>query len=137
MLNENIIRPSKSPYISPVWVVGKKAYNEDGTRKNRLVIDYKKLNDNTVPDRYPMPDPSIILYNLGKLRYFSTIDLESGFRQILIKTSKKRHFPSIMGNMNFFDCHLDWLMRQEYCKEQWITFYAKKLVKLVISILTT
>lgn len=85
MLDENIIRPSKSPYNSPVWVVGKKGYNEDGSKKNRLVIDFKKLNENTVPDRYPMPDPSVILSNLGKARFFSTIDLESGFHQILMK----------------------------------------------------
>jgi len=34
-----------------------------------------------------MQDPSVILYNLGKARYFSTIDLESGFHQILMKES--------------------------------------------------
>jgi len=45
MLKEGIIRPSKSPYNSP---------------------DYKKLNENTIPDRYPMQDPSVILSNLGK-----------------------------------------------------------------------
>lgn len=85
LLNENIIKPSRSPFNSPVWVVGKKGFNEDGTQKHRLVIDFKKLNDNTIPDRYPMPDPTVILSNLGKARFFSTIDLESGFHQILMK----------------------------------------------------
>jgi len=66
-------------------VVPKKGFNEDGTAKLRLVIDYKKLNENTVPDRYPMQDPSVTLSNLGKAKYFSTIDLESGFHQILMK----------------------------------------------------
>jgi len=42
MLNENIIRPSRSPYNSPVPVVPKKGQNEDGNLKHRLVIDYKK-----------------------------------------------------------------------------------------------
>ncbi|KAH8292867.1 hypothetical protein KR044_001665, partial [Drosophila immigrans] len=82
LLNENIIKPSRSPFNSPVWVVGKKGFNEDGTQKHRLVIDFKKLNDNTIPDRYPMPDPTVILSNLGKARFFSTIDLESGGRPI-------------------------------------------------------
>jgi len=45
MLKEGIIRPSKSPYNSSVWVVPKKGFNEDGTEKLRLVIDYKKLNE--------------------------------------------------------------------------------------------
>jgi len=84
MLKEEIIRPSRSPYNSPVLVVPKKGFNEDGTPKLRLVIDYKKLNENTIPDRYPMQDPSVILSNLGKAKYFSTIDLESGFHQILM-----------------------------------------------------
>jgi len=57
MLKEGIIRPSKSPYNSPVFVAPKKGINEDGTAKLRLVIDYKKLNENTIPDKYPMQDP--------------------------------------------------------------------------------
>jgi len=85
MLKEGIIRPSKSPYNSPLFVVPKKGFNEDGTAKLILVIDYKKLNENPIPDRYPMQDPSVILSNLGKAKYFSTIDLESGFHQILMK----------------------------------------------------
>jgi len=36
---------------------------------------YTKLNENTIPDRYPMQDPSVILANLGKATFFSTIDL--------------------------------------------------------------
>jgi len=85
MLKERIIRPSKSPYNSPVLVVPKKGFNEDGTAKLRLVIDYKKLNENTIPDRYQTQVFSMILSSLGKVKYFSTIDLESGFHQILMK----------------------------------------------------
>jgi len=70
MLAEEIIRPSRSPYNSPVLVVPKKRENQDGSRKLRLVIDYKKLNESTIPDRYPMQDPSVILPNLGKERNF-------------------------------------------------------------------
>jgi len=66
MLNENIISPSRSPYNSPVLVVPKKGRNEDGSLKHRLVIEYKQLNENTILDRYPMKDLSVILANLGK-----------------------------------------------------------------------
>lgn len=52
--------------------------------KLRMVIDYKKLNEHTISDRYPIPDTNIILSNLGKSKYFSSIDLESGFHQILM-----------------------------------------------------
>lgn len=85
LLQDEIIRPSKSPYNSPIWVVPKKGINEDGTQKLRMVIDYKKLNENTICDKYPIPDCNVILSNLGTAKYFSTIDLESGFHQILMK----------------------------------------------------
>lgn len=87
LLKDGIIRPSYSPYNAPVWVVPKKGFNADGTPKKRLVIDYKKLNSFTIFDRYPMPDVNIILSNLGEAKFFSKIDLESGFHQILIKES--------------------------------------------------
>jgi len=44
VLKEEIIRPSRSPYNSPVLVVPKKGFNENGTQKLRHVINYKKLN---------------------------------------------------------------------------------------------
>jgi len=102
-LKEGIIRPSKSPYNSPVLVVPKKGFNEDGSAKLRLVIDYKKLNENTITDRYPMQDPSVILSNLEKVKYFSTIDLESGFHQILMKETdiKKTSFSTNNGKYEF------------------------------------
>lgn len=74
LLKAGIIRRSQSPYNSPIWVVPKKGLNPDGTPKQRLVVDYKKLNSKTIFDRYPMPDINMILSNLGNARYFSTID---------------------------------------------------------------
>lgn len=46
------IRPSKSPYVSPI-VVTKKV--NDGQSKYRIVGDYRALNAHTVPDKYPLP----------------------------------------------------------------------------------
>lgn len=89
LLRDGIIRISYSPYNAPIWVVPKKGFNEDGTPNQRLVIDFKKLNMNTIFDRYPMSDINIILSNLGEAQFFSKIDLESGFHQILIKESDK------------------------------------------------
>lgn len=85
LLETGVIRESRSPYNSPIWVIPKDGFNEDGTQKKRMVIDYGKLNAQTIFDRYPMPDINIILSNLGEARIFSKIDLESGFHQIKIK----------------------------------------------------
>lgn len=66
-------------------MVPKEGFNKDGTPKKRLVIDYGKLNAQTIFDRYPMPDINVILSNLGNSTFFSKIDLESGFHQIRIR----------------------------------------------------
>ncbi|KAH8246061.1 hypothetical protein KR032_008007 [Drosophila birchii] len=50
----------------------------------RLVLDFRKLNERTIPDRYPMPNISMILGNLGKAKYFTTLDLKSGYHQITL-----------------------------------------------------
>lgn len=65
MLNQGIIRASQSPYSSPVWVVPKKL-DTSGQKKWRLVIDYRKLNEKTVDDRYPIPNITDILDKLGR-----------------------------------------------------------------------
>lgn len=81
LLNDGIIRPSQSPYNSPVWIVPKKS-DASGEKKYRMVIDYRKLNSITIPDRYPIPETNEVLAHLGKNKYFSVIDLKSGFHQI-------------------------------------------------------
>lgn len=89
LLNDGIIEKSFSPYNSPIWTVPKKGVDENGKPKRRMVIDFQKLNTQTVTDRYPIPDINMTIQNLGKARFFSTIDLESGFHQILIKESDR------------------------------------------------
>lgn len=89
LLKQGIIKLSHSPYNSPLWVVPKKGFNEDGSPKKRLVIDFSKLNSFTIFDRYPMPNIDIILTNLGEAQFFSKIDLEAGFHQISIQESDR------------------------------------------------
>lgn len=81
MLNQKIIRPSTSPWSSPIWVVPKKM-DASGVQKWRVVIDYRAVNEKTVDDKYPLPNITDLLDKLGKCHYFSTLDLASGFHQI-------------------------------------------------------
>lgn len=81
LLDNKIIRPSISPYSAPVWIVPKKM-DASGKRKYRMVIDFRKLNEITVEDKYPLPRIDEILDNLGKCVYFTTLDLAQGFHQI-------------------------------------------------------
>ncbi|EFA12120.1 Retrovirus-related Pol polyprotein from transposon 17.6-like Protein [Tribolium castaneum] len=81
MLTQGIIRPSTSPWSSPIWIVEKKL-DASGKKKWRLVADYRKLNEKTVNDKYPLPNITDILDKLGKSIYFTTLDLASGFHQV-------------------------------------------------------
>ena len=94
LLNSHIIRPSASPYNSPVWIVPKKS-NSSGEPRWRMVIDYRKLNEKTVGDAYPLPNITEILDQLGGAKYFSTLDLASGFHQNSTR-------PHIQGKNSFF-----------------------------------
>ena len=83
LLNNGIIRPSFSPWSSPIWMVPKKP-DANGNKQWRLVVDYRQLNAQTIDDKYPLPNIDNILDKLGKSIYFSTIDLAAGFHQIEI-----------------------------------------------------
>lgn len=85
LLDHDIVRRSRSPYNSPVWAVPKKL-NTSGIKEVRMVIDFRKLNEVTIPDRYPIPEINQVLAQLGKNnKYFSVVDLKSGFHQIPLR----------------------------------------------------
>lgn len=75
---KGIIRESSSPFSSPALLVKKK----DGS--DRLCVDYRELNSNTVRDSYPLPLISEQIDTLGQACYFSSLDMASGFHQILM-----------------------------------------------------
>lgn len=100
LLDNKIIRPSISPYSSPVWIVPKKM-DASGKRKFRMVIDYRKLNENTVEDKYPLPRIDEILDNLGKCTYFTTLDLAQGFHQIEVHPNSVEKTAFTVPNGHF------------------------------------
>ena len=83
MLQQGIIRPSRSPIHSPLVPVVKK----DG--KIRLCVDYRNLNQHIINDSYPLPNINTILQNLGKGKIFSCLDLKQGYHQIPLDEQSK------------------------------------------------
>lgn len=102
LLHDGIIRPSRSAWNSPLWVVPKK-HNHSGEQKFRLVVDYRKLNQKTISERYPMPEIQNILDQLGGNKYFSTLDLASSFQQIKVNEAdvEKTAFSINSGKYEF------------------------------------
>ena len=102
LLEDNIIEESYSPWNSPVFIIPKKN-SVPGDRKYRMVIDYRKVNQKTVKDKYPLPDISEILSQLGNSKYFSILDLNSGFHQIPLDESSKEKtaFSTNTGHYHF------------------------------------
>lgn len=76
LLDKGIVRPSISPWASPIVVVKKK--NGD----IRVCTDYRKLNELSAGNAYPLPRIHEMLDRLKSAYYVSTLDLESGYHQI-------------------------------------------------------
>lgn len=82
MLKKGIITPSDSPWSAPVVLVKKKT--EDGSEKYRFCTDFRGLNAVTRVAAYPLPNINETLEGLGKSRFFTTLDLASGYHQVAI-----------------------------------------------------
>jgi len=78
-LRKGYIRPSKSPQMSPVFFVGKK----DGGK--HMVMDYRRLNKQTVKNNYPLPLITDLVDSMGNKRVFTKMDLRWGYNNVRIK----------------------------------------------------
>jgi hypothetical protein len=95
-LEKGYIRPSKSQYSSPFFFVGKK----DG--KLRPVVDYRKLNSFTVPDRYPLPLIQELVDKVRNARIFSKVDVRAGYNNIRVKEGDE-HKTAFKTNMGLYE----------------------------------
>nr|CAI5851281.1 unnamed protein product [Callosobruchus analis] len=99
MLKQGLIRPSHSPYCSPLWLV-KKASGE-----YRICFDGRKLNSITCKDAYPMPLIDSVINKLRDARFLSSIDLKSAFFQIpLDEESRPKTAFAVRGRGLFEFC---------------------------------
>lgn len=97
LLESQIIRESSSPYSSPIVLVQKK----DGGI--RMCVDYRQLNARTRKDAYPLPRIEESLDALTGAKWFSTLDLASGYSQVQMaeKDKAKTAFCTPFGLFEF------------------------------------
>lgn len=103
MLDQNIIRPSISPYNAPIVVVRKKGLDKNGNPKLRICLDFRRLNDVTISDAYPLPNINEFLLELRGANYISIVDLAKGFHQVKVKEedAHKTAFSFDYGHYEF------------------------------------
>ena len=97
MLSRNIIEPAQGPWSSLVVLVRKR----DGS--TRFCVDFRKVNQVTKKDAQPLPRIDDTLDALGAAKWFSTLDLASGYWQVEVEPAdrEKTAFATPQGLYQF------------------------------------
>lgn len=97
LLAGGIIRKSKSPWASNIVLVRKK------NGKLRMCVDYRMLNNRTIKDAYALPRVEDVFDCLHGAKYFSTIDMKSGYHQVELEELHKERTAFTVGPLGFFE----------------------------------
>lgn len=100
-LDEGVIRDSVSCYNNPVLCVEKKTLNADGSKKLRVCTDLRKINEHVIKSYYHLPSIHTLLREIGKAKYFTTLDCSQGYLQLGVCEEDKRKLAFTVGHRRF------------------------------------
>lgn len=97
LMEQKIVRPSRSPYSAPAFLIQKKGGGK------RLCIDYRRINQKIIFDAFPPPHMDSIFQSLHGSSIFTILDLTSAFYQLNLSPSSKKYtaFTTPMGQFEF------------------------------------
>ncbi|KAH8398236.1 hypothetical protein KR215_009953, partial [Drosophila sulfurigaster] len=98
LLEDGLIEPSYSPHSAPIVLVKKK------NGQWRMCVDYRQLNERSVPDAYPLPRITYILERLRHAKFISTLDLKNGYWQIPMATGMFKRLRRANLRINHEKC---------------------------------
>ena len=99
MLDLGVIRPSNSPWTSNVVLVRKPC------GEIRFCIDLRRINQCSVADAYYLPRIDETLDALAGAKYFTSLDLKSGYWQVEMEEEAKQYSTFTVGPLGFYECN--------------------------------
>lgn len=100
LLKSGRITESNTPWVSPIVIVKKK----NGSL--RVCLDFRKLNEVTIPDNYPLPRIDSIIERVGHMKFFSSLDMANGYLQLRLDGESGYKCGFITENKVFAYTHL-------------------------------
>ena len=97
LLDNSVIRPSHLPFASAIVIVRKK----NGTI--RMCVDYRQLNKQSKKDSYALPRIEELLDCCAGSKFFSVLDMKSGYHQVEILEQHKERTAFSVGPLGFFE----------------------------------
>jgi len=106
-IRRQIAKTNRKTLLDTATLLGRTSFSgiKDVRRpkQQKMLIDYRKLSEKTVKDKYPMPNINDVLDRIGSAKYFAALDLARGYHQIVLdpRDVSKTDFSTAGGHFEF------------------------------------